>query len=85
MAERTVLTDDGTLEWRIGDAKAPVDSIQVRNVALGGDWTGVYGGNSVAVTLDRIRAWADLLRGARPRRSRRQSIQRADTQKAGER
>ena len=62
---RTVLTDGGTLEWRViegeRDALRCLESRAVfRNVAPSA-WEPTYGGGAVAVTLERVRAWATLL------------------------
>lgn len=61
-----VTTDDGTVVWRIGDAVAPLDSIECRIPGhpdpARREWHVVYGKNSVAVSIERIQAWASLLR-----------------------
>lgn len=63
----SVLSDDGTLEWRLpldwkeGDDLA---SLEVRNAAYrgaaAGAWRPTFGAGGVAVTPDRIRAWSKL-------------------------
>ena len=61
----TVLTDHGLL-WRIGGARQDLDSIELSKDD-GKTWVGVFGeGGSVAVTLERIRAWARLIGIDRP-------------------
>jgi hypothetical protein len=64
-SEKVVTTDHGCIEWRFGTAKDPHDSIQKRELDHSDparrEWHGVFGGNSVAVSLERIRAWALLL------------------------
>jgi hypothetical protein len=53
-------TDGGSVEWRIGNARGDFDSIEYRLTGAT-RWHVAAGLDAVAVTLERIRAWHQLL------------------------